>query len=135
MHNQLGGFLSRTADSRAQLNGSTPSLYPARPGYYTFGKCSVYDTWTIEYERDGINQNYPRDLNSPQLGENMLIDEGFDGLDNNFGVNAGVDDATEREAPPPYPSPLRGFQVIVRAFQNGQQQTRQFTINHDFTPE
>jgi type II secretory pathway pseudopilin PulG len=128
-------LLSGKADKRAKLNHKTPSLEANAFGYFKFGNCSVYDTWTIEYERDGINQNYPRDITDPQPGENMLIDEGFDGIDNNFDVNAGVDDATEREAPPPYPQPLRGFQVIVRAFQNGQQQTRQFTINHDFTPE
>lgn len=139
---KLGSQLSRKADSRAKLNNFTPQLFPnpSNPfGYFKFGYCSVYDTWTVEYERDGINQNYPRDLTKPEdwksKGENMLIDEGLNGFDDNFNVNAGVDDATEREAPPPYFVPLRGFQVIVRAFQTSQQQTRQFTITHDFTPE
>ncbi|MEC7566134.1 MAG: prepilin-type N-terminal cleavage/methylation domain-containing protein [Planctomycetota bacterium] len=124
VRNQLGSLLSQKADSRAQLNGFTPPLYPVGSGYFTFGNCSVYDTWTIEYERDGLDQD-----------RDGIVDEGMDGFDNNPLLNAGVDDTSEREAPPPYPPPLRGFQVIVRAFQNGQQQTRQFTINHDFTPE
>jgi len=62
-----------------------------------------------------------------------LIDEGLNGLDDN--ATGGVDDIQEAETAPPYPHPLRGFQVIVRAFQNTQQQMRQFTVSHDFTPE
>ena len=122
---QLGSLLSSRADTRAQFNTAAtfvPPLYPAGSGYYTFGNCSVFDTWTIEYERDGVDQD-------GVLG----VDQGNDGIDNN--ANGGVDDITEVETMPPYPISLRGFQVIVRAFQNGQQQTRQFTINHDFTPE
>jgi type II secretory pathway pseudopilin PulG len=125
VRNQLGSLLCLTADSRAQLNTSgtfVPPLYPAGSGYFTFGNCSVFDTWTIEYERDGVDQN-----------TNGVVDEGNDGIDNNG--SGGIDDITEVETMPPYPISLRGFQVIVRAFQNGQQQTRQFTINHDFTPE
>ncbi|MBT4013292.1 MAG: prepilin-type N-terminal cleavage/methylation domain-containing protein [Planctomycetaceae bacterium] len=132
----VGSELSYRADTRAQLNRfDTPSLFPNTFGYFKFGDCRVYDTWTIEYERDGINQNYPRNAPTVGAGENWFIDEGFNGLDDNRSDNAGIDDATEREAPPPYSAPLRGFQVIVRAFQSGQQQTRQFTITHDFTPE
>ena len=62
-----------------------------------------------------------------------LIDEGQNGLDDN--AAGGVDDPQESETAPPYPFPLRGFQVIVRAFENNQQQMRQFTVSHDFTPE
>ena len=122
---QLGSLLSSRADTRAQFNTAAtfvPPLYPAGSGYYTFGNCSVFDTWTIEYERDGVDQN-----------TNGVVDEGHDGIDNNG--NGGIDDITEVETMPPYPISLRGFQVIVRAFQNGQQQIQQFTITHDFTPE
>ena len=122
---RLGSLLSSQADARAQFNTAAtfvPPLYPAGSGYYTFGNCSVFDTWTIEYERDGVDQD-------GVLG----ADQGNDGIDNNS--SAGIDDILEAETMPPYPISLRGFQVIVRAFQNSQQQTRQFTINHDFTPE
>ena len=109
----------------SQLNDPkwlVPPLFPTGSGYFTFGICMVFDTWTIEYERDGVDQN-----------TNGVVDEGNDGIDNNG--SGGIDDRFEAETMPPYPVPLRGFQVIVRAFQNGQQQTRQFTITHDFTPE
>ncbi len=120
---QLGSLLSAQADRLSQLNAIlTPPLYPTGTGYFMFGNCSVFDTWTIEYERDGVDTDRDR-----------VVDEGNDGIDNN--ASGGVDDMTEVETMPPYPISLRGFQVIVRAFQNGQQQTRQFTINHDFTPE
>ena len=120
---QLGSLLSAQANMLSQLNAIlTPPLYPTGTGYFMFGNCSVFDTWTIEYERDGVDTDRDR-----------VVDEGNDGIDNN--ASGGIDDMTEVETMPPYPISLRGFQVIVRAFQNGQQQTRQFTINHDFTPE
>jgi len=116
------GFASRIGLTQAQVEGTALCVDTSyRP---QLGNYNVYDTWTIEYERDGLDQN-----------TNGVVDEGSNGIDNNPNVNAGVDDATEREAPPPYSVPLRGFQVIVRAFQTSQQQTRQFTITHDFTPE
>jgi len=122
---QLGSLLSSQADTKAQFNTTATfvsPLYPAGSGYYTFGNCSVFDTWTIEYERDGIDSD-----------RDGVVDEGNDGIDNN--ASGGIDDISEVETMPPYPISLRGFQVIVRAFQNGQQQTQQFTITHDFTPE
>ena len=112
-------------DPKSQLrNTMLPPLLPTNPKYFQFGNYRTYDTWTIEYERDGLNQN---------SGANNLIDEGLNGLDDN--ATGGVDDIQESETAPPYPYPLRGFQVIVRAFQNSQQQLRQFTVSHDFTPE
>jgi hypothetical protein len=116
------GFASRISRTQAQVGGTALCVDTSyRP---QLGNYNVYDTWTIEYERDGLDQDNA-----------FGADQGFNGLDDNPGVNRGVDDATEREAPPPYSVPLRGFQVIVRVFQNSQQQTRQFTVNHDFTPE
>jgi len=122
---QLGSLLSMKQYDASQLNlprWFVPPLYPAGSGYYTFGNCSVFDTWTIEYERDGVDTD-----------RDSVVDQGNDGIDNN--ASGGIDDTMEAETMPPYPVSLRGFQVIVRAFQNSQQQTRQFTITHDFTPE
>ncbi len=82
----------------------------------------TYDTWTQRYERDGINQD-----------KDKLIDEGTNGLDDD-GKN-GIDDPGESETQPPYNVPLRGIQVIIRAFETGQQQLRQATVSHNFTSE
>ena len=113
-------------DNRSQLRATKlpGMLATTSQRYFQFGNYRTYDTWTIEYERDGLNQNYE---------VNNLIDEGLNGIDDNN--TGGVDDTQELETAPPYPYPLRGFQVIVRAFKNGQQQMRQFTVSHDFTPE
>ena len=81
-----------------------------------------YDTWTYHYEQDGINQN-----------GNAFVDEATDGFDND-NVN-GVDDAGERETSPPYPFPLRGLQVKIRAIEPTNRIVRQMTITADFVPE
>ena len=121
-------------DPRSQLRTATlPGMLVAtEKRYFQFGNYRTYDTWTIEYERDGLNQN--NNTHIDQNGNTVpLIDEGQNGLDDN--AAGGVDDPQESETAPPYPFPLRGFQVIVRAFENNQQQMRQFTVSHDFTPE
>ena len=119
-------FFSWRPRSKSQLSAVTlPGLYVAKnQQYFQFGNYRTYDTWTIEYERDGLDQN-----------NNNLIDEGLDGIDNPNIGHYGVDDNLEAETEPPYLYSLRGFQVIIRAFQNSQQQMRQFTVSHDFTPE
>ena len=104
----------------------------------------VYDTWTNYYERDGINQDGDMDGNN-----NPIIDEGTDGIDNandvpplpnvtypnpGFAINA-VDDVLERETSAPYPVALRGMQLVIRCFDSSNNQTRQVTVTHDFTPE
>jgi len=82
----------------------------------------VYDTWSLDYEFDGINQD-----------QDNLFDEGTNGLDDD-GKN-GVDDLNERETSPPYPSPLRGIQIIIRTLDPDSRQVRQITVTSDFTPE
>ena len=119
-------FFSWQPRTKSQLSAVTlPGMVTAKnQQYFQFGNYRTYDTWTIEYERDGLDQN-----------SNNLIDEGLDGIDNPGIGLYGVDDNQEAETEPPYLYPLRGFQVIIRAFQNSQQQMRQFTVSHDFTPE
>ncbi|MCL4206386.1 MAG: prepilin-type N-terminal cleavage/methylation domain-containing protein [Pirellulaceae bacterium] len=81
-----------------------------------------YDTWSLHYERDGIDQD-----------GNGVIDQGMDGFDND-GVN-GVDDMGERETSPPYPVPLRGIRVTIRAIEPDTRQIRQASVISDFLPE
>jgi prepilin-type N-terminal cleavage/methylation domain-containing protein len=91
---------------------------------------ATYDTWSLQYESDGINQ----DLDA-------FIDEGTNGLDNPDPTlppnlqNPAVDDVSERETSPPYPFPLRGIQITVRVFDPDSRQVRQITVVKDFTPE
>jgi len=82
----------------------------------------TYDTWSLSYERDGLNQD-----------GDAATDEGTDGLDND-GIN-GVDDIGERETHPPFGKPLRGVQVRIRIHEPGTRQMRQATVAGDFIPE
>jgi prepilin-type N-terminal cleavage/methylation domain-containing protein len=90
----------------------------------------TWDSWTMAYERDGVNQDLPIEvaLTLPQI-----IDEGTDGIDND-GIN-GVDDVGERETAPPYPHALRGVQIKIRIYEPGTRQMRQATVESDFISE
>jgi hypothetical protein len=85
----------------------------------------VYDFWSSHYENDGVDQD-------GAFGP----DQGVDGLDNNAMDlnNTGVDDASERETSPPYPVPLRGIRVTLRAYDPSSRQVRQASVVGDFTP-
>jgi len=100
---------SNRPESKSQLpfnpNGAT--THPAN-------KAGVYEycTWSTHYERSG-NAN-----------------DGFDGDNQN-----GVDDVGERSTCPPYPVPLRGIQVRIRAWDPDSRQVRQVSIVSNFVPE
>lgn len=89
-------------------------------------EAAVYCSWTSTYEHDGLNQY---DQNSGV----KLIDEGYDGIDNDNAF--GIDDRGELETSPPYPHPLRGLKVTLRTIDFGTRQVRQTSITTDFLPE
>ena len=45
------------------------------------------------------------------------------------------DDLGERETTPPYDKPLRGVQVIIRAYERDSRAIRQVRVNQHFMPE
>ena len=47
----------------------------------------------------------------------------------------GVDDVGERETMPPYDKPLRGVQVLIRAYERDSRAIRQVRVNQHFMPE
>jgi hypothetical protein len=83
---------------------------------------STYDTWSVHYEHDGIDQD-----------RDGLVDEGTDGFDND-NIN-GVDDPGEWETSPPYTSPLRGIEVKIRVYEPDSRQIREVTVRQSFVPE
>ncbi len=87
-----------------------------------FAHPAVYDTWTLFYEHDGVDQD--------GIGG---IDQGTNGADDD-NVN-GVDDVGERETSPPYPVPLRSIQVRIRIIDPNSRQVRQVTVTSNFVPE
>jgi type II secretory pathway pseudopilin PulG len=90
-----------------------------------------YDTGSLHYEYDGINQ---ADWLTDGVGNPITAtDEGTDGLDND-GKN-GADDPLERETYPPYAWPVRGAMVILRVYDDSTRLVRQTSVVTDFTPE
>jgi prepilin-type N-terminal cleavage/methylation domain-containing protein len=114
----------------ANYPSTNPTLNAAQTLLYLNALGFTYDTWTLFYERDGINQDQAAEV---ALGISQTADEGSDGLDND-GIN-GVDDAGERETVPPYPYPLRGVQIRIRVLEPNTRQVRQATVEGDFIPE
>ena len=116
MGNGITSFFSGPPHPKSKLHLVTPY--------------ATYDTWSLQYESDGLNQ----DLDA-------VTDEGTNGLDNpdpNLAANLqnpAVDDVTERETSPPYPFPLRGIQITLRIIDPDSRQSRQITVVNDFTPE
>jgi hypothetical protein len=105
------------------------------PGAYQTTLGFTWDSWTLSYERDGINQDNAVEA---ALSITPTIDEGTDGLDNPDVGGAyinGIDDVSERETVPPYPSALRGIQVRIRVYEPQTRQVRQATVESDFIPE
>ncbi len=116
---------------RYLANAFTPSTFSNTPAaksgllstvLATSLRPATYDTWSLHYEYDGVDQF-----------NDGLIDLGTNGLDDD-GAN-GVDDVNERETSPPYPYPLRGIQVRFRVLDVDSRQVRQVTVATDFIPE
>jgi hypothetical protein len=111
------------------LNQIAPPIAGALPPGWSLIN---YDTWCLGYERDGVDQN-----------GNGKTDEGTNGLDDDpdqtatingpLMPNGLVDDPDERETQPPYPVPLRGMEVRVRAMDVPTRQIRQTSVVGDFT--
>jgi hypothetical protein len=114
----------------AAIGRSYYATQPAAPPGYTTNQATTYrnllgrtyDTWSLNYERDGVNQD----------GDNFT-DESTNGIDDDN--QNGVDDYGERETVPPYPQPLRGLQVKIRVYEPGTRQMRQATVTTDFLAE
>ena len=103
-----------TVQTAMQFGGvmTTSNLPLARP---------TYDTWSLHYEFDGIDQN-----------GNVLVDEGTNGQDDNG--DGVADEAAEAETSPPYPYPLRGIEVRIRCYEPSSRQVRQITVRNTFVP-
>jgi hypothetical protein len=104
----------------------TPVIPAAAFPYAVVGNPSTYDTWSLHYENNGIDDD----------GDGK-IDEGTNGLDDDtagagFGI---VDDAGEMETRTPFPAQLRGVRITIRVYEPSSQQVRQMTVVGDFLPD
>ncbi len=105
--------------------GSTLNLTSDPPTFSGTALTNTYDTWSLHYENNGIDDD----------GANG-IDQSTNGIDDPPGGGNGVvDDPSERETNPPYPAPLRGIKVTIRVYEPSSKQVRQMTVVQDFLPE
>ncbi len=126
--------------SNAQLRilpGGSTNLVPNLPGLMnlttnpatppgTPGVTNTYDTWSLHYENDGVQQNTNGTWRT-------MADAGTNGLDDDN--NGVVDDAGEFETQAPFAAQMRGIRVIIRVYEPSSQQVREVTVVQDFLPE
>lgn len=102
------------------------------PGY------AVYDTWSFHYENNGRDDDL---INGVDQGTNGLDDRDFrtnnpyNSLDTGDSAISGIDDVGERETAPPYDRPLRGMQVLLRAYERDSRAIRQVRVTQHLMPE
>ena len=87
------------------------------------GIARTYDTWSLHYENNGLDED-----------NDGRIDPGTDGLDTG-GIAGVVDDADEFDARAPFAAPLRGIKVTIRVYEPSSKQVRQAVIVQDFLPD
>ncbi len=121
-------------NTSTNLLNPTPSASISNAG--TPPSTFTYDTWSLHYEADGINQ-----------GAHASADWATNGLDDDG--NGIVDDGLELDTQAPFPvqavgnptpparlpGQLRGIRVTVRAYDPSSQQVRQVEVIQDFLPE
>jgi prepilin-type N-terminal cleavage/methylation domain-containing protein len=111
-----GAYVSLGYNNAASKFGKiNPDLYPTTGGP-TYG---FYDTWSLHYENDGLDQD----------GSNGA-DASTNGLDDN--ANGLVDDVTERDTLPPYNVSLRGIKVTIRVYEPSSQTVREAVVIQNF---
>jgi prepilin-type N-terminal cleavage/methylation domain-containing protein len=103
----------------------------------------IYDTWSLHYENDGIDQfgDGKVDLGTNGLDDNangIVDDNPSNNLNNGIDDNADgtIDDANEYtgefETLPPYPAPLRGIKVTIRVYEPSSQTVREAVVIQNF---
>lgn len=91
-------------------------------------RARVYDSGSSHYERDGFPQYVAAPRHDVPSRQDDIADEASDGLDS-FGP--GIDDVTEREAPPPYDAELKAIQIKIRVIEPDSRQVREVTVVQD----
>ncbi len=125
----LGGFIdlgSLVGNRGTQGDFSERPALKSQLGGIAADSEQVYDTWTPQYEYDGIDQDQ-------QIGDTYGIDQGTNDYDDDR--QSGVDDNGERETMPPYPKPIRGLKVTLRVIEKNSKQVRQSSVVKSAVPQ
>ncbi len=152
---EFSGFSASRFAANGVTRAFTDSLYNS--GYVSsFGNATsilqpCYDTWTSRYEGDGVRQAEigAREgvvtVGTSDVGSivpawrQSNVDAATDGIDNNAppidARGLGVDDVTEKETSPPYPTPLRGLKISVRMEDPLSRQVKQMSAAKEFVSQ
>ncbi len=120
------GYSPATLSQFADVN---PDQKPRGTTEYLLGTNNdnrIYDTWSLHYENDGIDQDGQLGADA---GTNGLDDDG-DGLidEQEFDPTTG----SEWDTQPPYATPIRGVQITLRVYEPSSQQVREVVIVQNF---
>ena len=123
-----GGRNSSTSNTNYYLGRSGLAVDSNNAPDYQSAR--VYDTYSLHYEYDGINQTNT---------SATYADLGTNGADDNDAITGtainGAHDPGEVETCPPYPVPLRGIQVKIRTMDPDSGQVREMTVVQEFLPQ
>jgi hypothetical protein len=111
--------------------GAITELAPALP-VPAAGTKYTYDTWSLHYENDGLQEDTSHAADAATNGLDDLAPPVGGGA---AVANGVVDDPTELDTQAPYAAPLRGIRVTIRVYEPSSRQVRQVTVVQDFLPE
>lgn len=98
----------------------------------------VYDTWSADYESNGMSEDRDPIADEGVDGEDNdadgFVDDGPLDLDGDGFVNQSNNERGEQETAPPYSFPLRGIEIRLRCYEPRSRQIRQVTVRHTFVP-
>jgi hypothetical protein len=86
----------------------------------------IYDTWSLHYENDGIDQDGAWGADAGTNG----LDDDVDGLIDEQDFDPATN--SEWDTQPPYAVPLRGIEVTLRVYEPSSQQVREVVIVQNF---
>ena len=115
------------------LNMRTWSLFSRNPAPHSALNQFTYCTWSTHYERDDRRQR--RRANNLYYYQDPDPAADVNPEDKHDFATTGFYYGVERETSPPYPHPLRGIQVRLRAWDPDSRQVRQATVVSNFIPE
>lgn len=133
-------FYQNNAPQYLNRSGLVASYNPNSGVVPPYWLARVYDTYSLHYEYDGLLEIPPVQSNTPPSPTAPTVaDLGTNGADDYDPVTGipmnGVDDPGEAETCPPYPTPLRGIQVKIRAMDPDSGQVREVTVVQEFLPQ
>ena len=158
----LSGISSANVSTYGIGHGFTDGLYKSGRVLRVAGTLAImqtsYDTWSTQYEVDGNLQAFMNNgtayegvmrLNGRQAlygfgsddyanafpaWRQTTIDAATDGIDNP-GSSPGIDDVSELESSPPFPTQLRGVLITVRMEDAATREVKQMSVSREFVTQ